>query len=152
MKRLVSYLFISLLFFFLGSVYGFRSGMENYYHLNKLPTALIDSGFYKKIGVGDTETYKAWINDNVDLAFDSYQWYEAHGSRFFSNILLNDYVDSRESYLIRLIDFRKAVPASKNISSMLSEESRVFYLDSVKKRNSFLLSRGVPESQLTKLN
>ncbi|MFT7561879.1 MAG: hypothetical protein ACI93R_003811 [Flavobacteriales bacterium] len=151
-KHILGYSVIVFISAALGIGYGFNSGIENYYHLERLPATLVVSSNYRHVANGDSTAHLEWIRGDTETALDSYLWYEENGNRFLSNIFLEEYLDSREKYVNELIEYVKLTPAPRNLSEILhDDEARERYMDGVKKRNTFLLSRGVPLAALTKV-
>ena len=152
-KHLFGYLTVALISAALGVAYGFNSGVENFYHLEMLPATLVTSSNYRNIAKGDDSEYSEWVRYDSETALDSYLWYEENGNDILSNLFLRDHVNSREKYVEMLIDHIKLAPAPLDLSGVLDDpEAKEHYIDTIVKRNEFLLSRGVPSSALTKVS
>ena len=123
-----------------GSMYGFQEGINNYRHLEILPVAVIGTVYHKQLEAGDVERAQGYYNMQVDQAVDGYFWYEESGNSLLSGIFLLEHLESRESYLARLIEFRKQVPAS-DIRKFLKGELKNNYISDIEKRKSLLSSK-----------
>ena len=123
-----------------GTFFGFQKGIDNYYRLESLPRALIDTGMYKKIEAGKLDAVKNLYQFNIEQAIDNYIWYEENAFPILPNILLKEHVNEKERYINQLIIFHSSVP-NKDISHLLEGDIKDFYVDAYNKRYDFVSKR-----------
>jgi hypothetical protein len=138
-KRLVN-IFIAVVAFASGTIYGFREGMYNYYHLEVMPRAVIGAIYHKQLEQGDFERAQGYYDILVDEAMDSYIWYEENGNTVLSSIFLHEFINSREEYLAKLVEFRKRVLAT-DMSHFLEVEAKTDYVSRAVKRKALMPSK-----------
>jgi hypothetical protein len=132
---------IAIFAFACGTIYGFREGINNYYNLNSLPEAVIGVAYFKQLENGDFKRAQGFYELKVDVALDSYIWYEENGNSLLSNIFLPELITGREESLKKLVEFRKNVPEN-DFSKFLEGEVKEKYLSMASKRNALIVSKG----------
>jgi hypothetical protein len=139
-KKYLVNIFVAVSAFAGGAIYGFREGMNNYYHLDAMPEAAIGTIYYKQLGEGDFKKAQGYYDMQVDREIDGYIWYQENGNPVLSNIFLREHINGMEEYLAKLIKFRKQVPAA-DIGRFLEGDAKTDYVSRAGKRDALLSSQ-----------
>lgn len=120
-----------------GSMYGFNQGVNNYYRIESIPTAVLHLSQYKNLENNKVSHVQNYQSLHIDMAIDNYLWYKNDGNHLLSNYYLAEHVSNIDDYIDTLISFRKVVP-SDDISNLLDGEDKKEYLQKLKTRNDFI--------------
>ncbi len=120
-----------------GTFFGFWQGINNYYRLESLPLAVLDTGMYKQIDKGKLEHVKSHYQFNIGQAIDNYIWYEENSMPVLPSVFLKEHLEEKEDYINRLVTFRRENP-DEDIRHLLEGEDREFYVNNLNKRSAFI--------------
>lgn len=135
--RIVLYFVLVAVSFIGGTFFGFWGGINNYYRLDSLARAVIDTRMYKNLEEGELENPKGLYSWNIDQAIDNYIWYEENSMPILPNIYLAELVESKDDYVGRLVVFRREIP-SKDVRHFLEGDVKEFYIETANQRDEFI--------------
>lgn len=116
------------------------------------PNAVIGTIYYKQLEEGKSDLAQGWFDINVDVALDSYMWFDEHGNWILSRIFIPELLETREEDINRLVEFRMQVPPKQFSDQFYENSIKAGFLGKksageirsiIDKRNSFLVSKGV---------
>ena len=116
MKKItyISLSIILILVAFSGGVYyGFRAGVDNYYHLDKVLATNIDVLRAKDLKGGSEKELKHiyWEYEmSISQAIDSYNWYQDSGGHLFSKVFLSSHLKHLEKSIKNIARYRSQNP------------------------------------------
>ena len=131
---------------FVGGLFlGFWEGINQYYRLESLPSAVIDTGMYRQLSEGKLENPKSFYQLKIDQAIDNYIWLENNSILILPFVFLKEHIEDKEDYIDRLVVFRRQFP-NDDISHLLEGEAKDIYVSSLAKRNEFISTHRVEEA------
>ena len=154
MKRtpILFFVVVAIISFAGGSLWGFSRGAEDFGNLTLIPNAALATSLYSELEEKDAVRNQWWAEVQVDIAVDGYMEYSEDGNELYSRIFFPELLESKESYMDKLIEFRKQKPPSlqslKSLPGMLKSEliSPQYFeeaSDVLTRRAGFYVSRGV---------
>ncbi|HAT41703.1 MAG TPA: hypothetical protein DCS87_08245 [Rheinheimera sp.] len=151
-KKLYILLFIPLLLvaFSGGVYYGFNTGVENYYHLDKVLASNIDVLRAKDLKGGSDKELKHiyWeLEMSINEAIDSYNWYHDSGNHLFSKLFLSSHLEHLEKSIKNLASYRGSNPIEDDTESLLcklpeAESDKERCLEMMEKRREIVKKYG----------
>lgn len=135
--RIALYFVLVAVSFIGGTFFGFWGGINNYYRLDSLAGAVIDTAMYKNLEEGKLESPKGLYSMNIDQAIDNYIWYEENSMPILPSVYLADFVESKDDYIGRLVIFRREIP-SKDVRHLLEGDVKESYIEAANQRDEFI--------------
>ena len=139
----ISILFVSILAAFsVGVHYGTKTGVKNFYHLEKVLSTNIDVLRARDLKGGSEKELKHiyWEYETaINEALDSYNWYQRSGNKWFSKLFLSSHLEHLEKSVEFLALHRNLNPIENDYEFRLcdlsdSETDKQLCLNELKQR------------------